>query len=494
MRPGRRTPGLRPACCMRASGSGRWSSIAAPPTGGCRRSSASGRCRSTGASSRLDCAAAAEAEWQVAPPAVRDALTRYAEGVNAHMAALDRPAAAARVSDSGLRRRPRGRRSIRWRSAGCWRGGWRKTTRPSSCGMRWRRASGPTKRCGSAARYPANAPSVVQGPATAGHQPTPETAPPAGPEAAARARSGGLRRSSGQPLASLTKASAPSGNGRTGSSGCTRRAPRRFEQLGHRRATDGERPAAAGQRSRTCRWSFPGVWYEMHLVAAGLDVIGVTIPGTPFVILGHNARIAWGMTNTGADVQDLFVERLDLARRRYLFQGQWLPVAGHARRDPGPRRCGAGRSRSGARGTGASSRRSGSTGKTRPAWLSPAAERQGERRAFALRWEHRRRDGGRVRSAQSRGDWSDFTAAVERFAAPSQNFVYADVEGNIGYAMSGVLPLRSASVGTMPNDGTTGEGEWTARYRADVAAAALQPAARLHHLVEQPDRSASGRG
>ena len=57
---------------------------------------------------------------------------------------------------------------------------------------------------------------------------------------------------------------------------------------------------------------FPSVWYEMHLVAAGLDVIGVTIPGVPFVALGHNARIAWGMTATGADVQDL----VDRAHRR----------------------------------------------------------------------------------------------------------------------------------------------------------------------------------
>jgi penicillin amidase len=61
---------------------------------------------------------------------------------------------------------------------------------------------------------------------------------------------------------------------------------------------------------------FPGVWYEMHLIAAGLDVMGVTIPGTPFVVIGHNQRIAWGVTNTGADVQDLYIERVDVARRR----------------------------------------------------------------------------------------------------------------------------------------------------------------------------------
>ena len=69
------------------------------------------------------------------------------------------------------------------------------------------------------------------------------------------------------------------------------------------------------------------MWYEFHLVAAGLNVAGVSIPGTPFVVLGHNAAIAWGMTNTGADVQDLFIERIDVARRRYFYRGQWQPVS-----------------------------------------------------------------------------------------------------------------------------------------------------------------------
>ena len=63
----------------------------------------------------------------------------------------------------------------------------------------------------------------------------------------------------------------------------------------------------------------------MHVVAAGLDVTGVTIPGVPFIALGHNARIAWGMTNTGADVQDMFLERVDMGRKR-VMSGDWVPV------------------------------------------------------------------------------------------------------------------------------------------------------------------------
>ena len=90
----------------------------------------------------------------------------------------------------------------------------------------------------------------------------------------------------------------------------------------------------------------PSIWYEAHLVAAGLDVAGVTLPGTPFVIIGHNKRIAWGLTNTGADVVDFYVEDVDMSTRRYLYRGAWQPLTvkqvhdRRARRSgPNPTRC-----------------------------------------------------------------------------------------------------------------------------------------------------------
>ena len=96
------------------------------------------------------------------------------------------------------------------------------------------------------------------------------------------------------------------------SNGCTR-------WPGAATATTGSWPAAGPATGRPIlandphlQVEFPSVWYEMHLVAAGLDVIGVTIPGVPFVVIGHNARIAWGFTNSGADVQDLALERVDV--------------------------------------------------------------------------------------------------------------------------------------------------------------------------------------
>ena len=70
----------------------------------------------------------------------------------------------------------------------------------------------------------------------------------------------------------------------------------------------------------------PSVWWEVQIVSDTLNVAGVTIPGIPFVLIGHNARVAWGLTNVGADVQDYFVEQLDASRERYRSGDSWLPL------------------------------------------------------------------------------------------------------------------------------------------------------------------------
>jgi penicillin amidase len=208
---------------------------------------------------------------------------------------------------------------------------------------------------------------------------------------------------------------------------------------------------------------FPGIWYEMHLVAADVHVAGVTVPGTPFVIIGHNASVAWGLTNTGADVQDLFIDRIDLERRQALYQGSWVKVD-IARVDI-PVRGGEAQSFEVWRTrNGTVFADVGVDWEEAPAWLSPAAERRGERRVFTLRWEAAGGEmAGAFEAINRASTWTEFTAAVERFAAPSQNFVYADIEGNIGYAMSGVLPQRARSVGSLPQDGNSGDGQWVGR-------------------------------
>ena len=85
------------------------------------------------------------------------------------------------------------------------------------------------------------------------------------------------------------------------------------------------------------QFSIPSVWYQVHLQAPGLNVTGVSLPGVPCVIIGHNERIAWGVTNLGFDVQDLYAERLDSQNGRYVYRGQleqarleseWIAIKG----------------------------------------------------------------------------------------------------------------------------------------------------------------------
>ena len=210
---------------------------------------------------------------------------------------------------------------------------------------------------------------------------------------------------------------------------------------------------------------FPSIWYEMHLVAAGLDVTGVTIPGIPFVIIGHNRRIAWGFTNSGADVQDLTLERIDVARKRYMSAGGWqpakvtrvdIPVRGRSATEPfdvwetsrGPIIADA----------------DSLDWQAPPAFMTPAAgsgaaaaQAQGQVQAYSMRWEGVTGDTASAFEILDRADdWSGFEAAVDDFDSPSQNVVYADVDGNIGYALSGRLPVRSSGDGTMPSAGGSG--------------------------------------
>ncbi len=187
-------------------------------------------------------------------------------------------------------------------------------------------------------------------------------------------------------------------------------------------------------------YSIPGIWHTVHLKAPGLNVAGVALPGVPCVILGHNDRIGWGATNLQFDVQDLYVEKLDARNGRYVFGGtleqarlerELIPVKGAPPEEYA-------------------------------AWVTRHGPvfRDGSR-YLALRWAAA--DGGfafpfldinRARNFQ------EFTTALGRYPGPGQNFIYADVDGNIGYQATGRLPIRKTYDGTVPVDGSTGEYEW----------------------------------
>lgn len=237
---------------------------------------------------------------------------------------------------------------------------------------------------------------------------------------------------------------------------------------------------------------FPSVWYEMHVVAAGLDVIGATIPGVPFIALGHNARIAWGMTATGADVQDLAMERIDVGRQRSMFRGEWVPV--EVTRSDIPVR-------------GRSAPLPFEVWKTRngpifadtdldwdapPSWLSPEGRSGDERRAYSLRWDNAGDLAGAFEALNRATDWSTFTSAVSTFSAPSMNVVYADVDGNIGYALSGRIPVRAAGDGRVPVDGNAAPA-WTGALSSENLPRSVNPASGvIYSANHEVDRTFSG--
>ncbi len=396
----------------------------------------------------LDLKAAAEAEWKTAGQSERSALMHYSDGVNDQMLRMiDR---AAPLEFQILRFDPAPWTPVDSLAVGRLLA-WRLAENHQSELVRHALATrfGKPDAQSLAGAYPTTAPTVLM------------DVPPVAPRPILTANARGPSPSPARPVGGV----APE---RMSASGIEW--PRGLEWLdpGARRGLSNNF-VVAGARTTSGRpllandphlqIEFPAVWYEMHLVAEGLDVIGVTIPGAPFVVIGHNEQVAWGVTNTGADVQDLYVERLDLNERRYFYRGQWLPLAITAADIP-------------VRGRasepfeiwrtphGTVFAEVGLDWREPPDWLTRGGERAGERQVYTLRWDLTGETAGAFEALNRAGDWTQFIAAVERFSAPSQNFVYADVEGNIGYAMSGQLPIRSNANGTMPLDGSTGEGEW----------------------------------
>lgn len=204
----------------------------------------------------------------------------------------------------------------------------------------------------------------------------------------------------------------------------------------------------------------PSVWYLAHISGGTLNAIGATLPGLPGIIIGHNERVAWGETNVMTDVQDVFVERVN-ARQEALYRGLWEPM--RVRREAikvkgGPDEV-----------------------------LVVRTTRHGPlvsdilpdtTDALALRWTaldptDRTLDAFlRMNLARN---WEEFTAALSHLHAPMQNFVYADIDGNIGYFAPGAIPIRPRANGTLPQPGWTGEDDWAGYVPLDQMPRAFNP-------------------
>jgi penicillin amidase len=196
--------------------------------------------------------------------------------------------------------------------------------------------------------------------------------------------------------------------------------------------------------------SLPAKWYENHLTGGAVNVAGVSLPGTPLVILGHNPRVAWGFTNVMADDADFFFERTDsLGGDTYLYKGEWKPI--ELINDT--------------------------------VWVKDSAYVP-----FVIRKTHHGPAVNEIYPLSSFAssdfitmqwtgfemsdelyalylvntsyNWQSFLNGVKEFTVPGQNFVYADIDNNIGYHPGVRLPKRAGSNPTLPFRGWTGEDEW----------------------------------
>ncbi len=222
------------------------------------------------------------------------------------------------------------------------------------------------------------------------------------------------------------------------------------------------RPILAGDSHRAL--DTPNVYYQNHLACPEFDVVGLSFPGVPgFPHFGHNPRVAWCVTHTWADCQDLYIERFQPDNPDYyLWKGQWRRAEVHQQ-----------------------------TIKVRGGEDVPVTVWQthhgpiiaGEPEAgVGLALRYTATDGpsawpDTLRPMLTAQDSGELIESMREWVDPCNNFLFADVEGSIGYLCRGEIPLRAGANSWLPVPGWTGEHEWTGRISFDEMPRSVNPAA-----------------
>ena len=208
--------------------------------------------------------------------------------------------------------------------------------------------------------------------------------------------------------------------------------------------------------------SVPCIWYLVHLTAPGWNVEGFALPGAPLVIIGHNERIAWGFTNSNADVQDLYTETFDSKNPLdYRANGKW--ISAEVRKEKIPVR-------------GKADVELDVTVTRHGPIVYREPESDGGK-AYALRWSALEPGGldfgfpllGRA------SNWNEFVEATRHISGPGQNTIYADVDGNIGFTIPARIPIRASGNGALPVAGDTDQFDWEGYIPFDELPRVLNP-------------------
>jgi penicillin amidase len=216
----------------------------------------------------------------------------------------------------------------------------------------------------------------------------------------------------------------------------------------------------------------PDIWYLIHLTVGDWNAEGFTLPGAPGIVIGHNNSIAWGFTNNGADVQDLYTETFNPANaQEYRVNGQW--IAAQVRHE--------------------TILVKGKTAENLDITVTrhgPVVSRKGDT-GYALRWTATE-PGGLAHSyfkIQFANNWQEFRENLREAFGPGQNIVYADKNGHIGFIVAARIPIRKCGewppaesplpsnlpCGAAPLPGENGEYEWAGYIPFDELPQILDP-------------------
>ncbi|HXH69337.1 MAG TPA: penicillin acylase family protein [Pyrinomonadaceae bacterium] len=196
----------------------------------------------------------------------------------------------------------------------------------------------------------------------------------------------------------------------------------------------------------------PPIWYLVNLSAPNLKVAGVTFPGSPGVVLGHNENIAWGATNVGPDVQDLYLEEFDADNPLRYKTPSGFEIAQTRREE-------------------IKVRKNPLKPETETVALDVVTTRNGVvffedvGKRYALKWTAFDAKNNELEAfyfVNRAKNWDDFKRGFKFYGGAMQNFIYADTAGNIGWYAAGRVPIRKTGDGSLPYDGKTNDGEWTA--------------------------------
>jgi len=228
-----------------------------------------------------------------------------------------------------------------------------------------------------------------------------------------------------------------------------------------RPVTSGPAPIAAAAPASARTLTHPSLRYLVHLNAPGWNVAGATSPWLPGVAIGHNGRIAWDAATADADTQDVYVERVNPSNAHQVEdRGRWVqtaivkePIVIRGRKEP-------------------------FAFEAELTRHGPIVASDRERAlAYTVRWSGAEPGAAAELAAlglNRAASWAQFRAALARWKMPARRFIYADVDGNSGFQVAALIPIRRGSNGSVPAPGWTGVNEWTGWQTIDDLPHALQ--------------------